>query len=660
MPAKVTSARPIISAAAVAEVLRGLRMAFCLARLPGSRKALANGQPIHLASGRAISGLRMATPRKITTAPAPTTEIRLSTSRNSPSSSRPTPISVTSEPMIERRRIERDGGVAASARIAATGGTRVARSAGMNEDTSVITTPTTIETITVRSSKTVPVDGRSMPTAPSTPRRPSAITTPNPRPIAEATSPTRPDSSSTEPSTWRRLAPRQRSRASSRVRCATMIEKVLKIRKAPTNSATPANASSAVEKKPRPSWISLAERCAWSAPVMLSYLPGTAPATRSRSCSGVTPGLGDHVDLVELALAAQDLLGGLQVEDGQGRAGQVVRLAEAHDPGHRVGPRRALRQDLDLVADLEALLGSGSPVDGDLVRAGRYPARPHREVAVQLGRLRGGHAQRGRAAGGDGLTVLADELREAVDRALGDLDAVDALDLLEQRGGHGITDIALVTGEGLPGLDDHVDALGGVLEELAEDNVHGVGEHIGARHEAHSEHDRQRGERKAELVGQQSLDGRVPHGPFSPRASSSGRGPCRRWGWASRRRPCRPGGTARGRRGRRRPGRGSPSRSSGRTRRPSAAGSRAARRWRWSRGCRWARRRTRSRARTPGPWRRRPAAAGRRRARSAGGSGGHAGRRRRSPGRPRSGRPWCRPGPSAARCSPRRSASAAG
>src|SRR6266511_4125738 len=104
MPAKVTSARPIISAAAVAEVLRGLRMAFCLARLPGSRKALANGQPIHLASGRAIS--------------------------------------VLSEPMIERRRIERDGGVAASARIAATGGTRVARSAGMNEDTSVITTPT--------------------------------------------------------------------------------------------------------------------------------------------------------------------------------------------------------------------------------------------------------------------------------------------------------------------------------------------------------------------------------------------------------------------------------------------------------------------------------------------------------------------------------------
>jgi hypothetical protein len=290
IPAKVTSARPIISAAAVADVLRGLRMAFCLARLPGSRKTLANGQPIQLASGRAISGLRMATPRKMTTAPAPTAAMRLSMSRNSPSTSKPTPISVTTEPMIERRRIERDRGIAASARIAATGGTRVAFRAGMNDDTSVITTPTTSETITVRTSKTVPVDGRSIPTAPSTPRRPSAISTPHPRPIAEATSPTSPDSSMTELSTWRRLAPRQRSRASSRVRCATMIEKVLKIRNAPTNSATPANASSAVEKKPRPFWISLEERCAWSAPVMLSYLEGTAAAMRSRSWSEVTPG----------------------------------------------------------------------------------------------------------------------------------------------------------------------------------------------------------------------------------------------------------------------------------------------------------------------------------------------------------------------------------
>ena len=44
--------------------------------------------------------------------------------------------------------------------------------------------------------------------------------------------------------TWRRDAPSVRSSANSRMRWATVIEKVLKMMKAPTNSAMPANASS--------------------------------------------------------------------------------------------------------------------------------------------------------------------------------------------------------------------------------------------------------------------------------------------------------------------------------------------------------------------------------------------------------------------------------
>jgi hypothetical protein len=47
----------------------------------------------------------------------------------------------------------------------------------------------------------------------------------------------------TEPRTCRRDAPTVRSVANSRVRCATVIESVLKITKAPTNSAMPANVS---------------------------------------------------------------------------------------------------------------------------------------------------------------------------------------------------------------------------------------------------------------------------------------------------------------------------------------------------------------------------------------------------------------------------------
>ena len=47
-----------------------------------------------------------------------------------------------------------------------------------------------------------------------------------------------------------------RSTPNSRLRCATVIENVLKIVKAPTNSATKANTSSAVLRKLRSSAVS--------------------------------------------------------------------------------------------------------------------------------------------------------------------------------------------------------------------------------------------------------------------------------------------------------------------------------------------------------------------------------------------------------------------
>ncbi len=50
-------------------------------------------------------------------------------------------------------------------------------------------------------------------------------------------------SPSTDAFTWRRLAPMARIRASSLVRWPTRMLKVLKIRNAPTNSATPAKTS---------------------------------------------------------------------------------------------------------------------------------------------------------------------------------------------------------------------------------------------------------------------------------------------------------------------------------------------------------------------------------------------------------------------------------
>ncbi len=122
MVTKLTRASPIISAAAVEAVRRGLRIAFSRASLPGWPAQRANGQPSSRASGRATSGLSTPTPRKITTAPPATLASRLPCLANSPASSSPTPATVISVPSTVRRRPERAGAATASSCSAATVG----------------------------------------------------------------------------------------------------------------------------------------------------------------------------------------------------------------------------------------------------------------------------------------------------------------------------------------------------------------------------------------------------------------------------------------------------------------------------------------------------------------------------------------------------------
>ena len=99
----------------------------------------------------------------------------------------------------------------------------------------------------MRASNTSGADGSVIPNALSRALSPSAATTPSPRPTVDATSPVSAASPSTEPNTCRRPAPTRRSSASSRVRWPTVIDRVLKIVKAPTNRAMAAKMSSAVE-----------------------------------------------------------------------------------------------------------------------------------------------------------------------------------------------------------------------------------------------------------------------------------------------------------------------------------------------------------------------------------------------------------------------------
>ena len=156
-------------------------------------------------------------------------------------------------PRTKRRRI----GISSSvwwADTAATGAIRTARRAGLMAETTVTPTPTTRQTITVRASNTSGPVGSVTPKPLNSFSSPTAASTPRPRPMREDRSPTIAASPMTERNTWRRLAPTMRSSASSRVRCPTMMEKVLRMVKPPTKSAMKANTSSAVLKNPS-AWL---------------------------------------------------------------------------------------------------------------------------------------------------------------------------------------------------------------------------------------------------------------------------------------------------------------------------------------------------------------------------------------------------------------------
>ena len=103
--------------------------------------------------------------------------------------------------------------------------------------------PTISETTIVLVANTVSASGSSRSSARNSASSPFASPSPRNRPTTDARKPITKASRSTERSTCRREAPSVRSVANSRVRCATVIERVLKITKEPTNSAIPAKAS---------------------------------------------------------------------------------------------------------------------------------------------------------------------------------------------------------------------------------------------------------------------------------------------------------------------------------------------------------------------------------------------------------------------------------
>ena len=238
----VTSATPIISAEAVTAVRPGWRIAL--------RRASAPAEPPTFSAGRPISDARPRTAR------------------------------------AGRRTLWAPG---SASRSAATGGTRVARHAGIRPATSVTSVPTSIETTTVRLANTMPASGSERSIERKIASRPLATPKPTPSPTSDASTPIASASSSTEPRTCRRVAPTIRSSPNSRERWATVIESVLKIVKAPTKIAMKPNTSSTVRmiemNCSRPSSV----KRSWALAVCTWAEEPTASPTALRTSAAGTP-----------------------------------------------------------------------------------------------------------------------------------------------------------------------------------------------------------------------------------------------------------------------------------------------------------------------------------------------------------------------------------
>ena len=284
-----TSASPIISAAAVAAVRPGLRTAFSRANRPGTPLSRSSGRPTSDASGATRRGLNRATPMNMPAAPTPIQASPGERTPNSPSSIAATPSATSTTAAALRRRRSRGVATTAPSRRPVTGGTRVARSAGSMAATTVSTVPSTSPRITVRGVTTVPVAGRSISIASNSALITRAKPIPASTPTADASSPVTNASVTTEPRIWRRLAPSVRSIANSRVRWATVIEKVLKIRNEATNSETPAKISSAVLRMSMNSPTSSRCDSTFCAPVSAWTEFGSSAERLAASSSGEVP-----------------------------------------------------------------------------------------------------------------------------------------------------------------------------------------------------------------------------------------------------------------------------------------------------------------------------------------------------------------------------------
>ena len=203
--------------------------------------------------------------------------------------------------------------------------------------------------------------------------------------------------------------------------------------------------------------------------------------------------IGDaDVDGVELAFGPQYLGGRRWVPQGERGSAETVAVAEPD--GRRKGERVAAgrRHDVDLVADFEVVVVGGVLVEGHLVGSDRSFTIEQANRLVRIGAVPRGSEHR-RPAGCHGVALLVDDLRGALQGAVGVGDTGNGGDGVDEVGGHRVTGrLALVAGvvtEGEGRADLQVGVRVGVAEQRVEAGAHAVGEHERADDEGHAEDD---------------------------------------------------------------------------------------------------------------------------------------------------------------------------
>ena len=211
---KVIRPIPIVSATVVVAVRAGLRRAPVVARRIRTPNSRDGSQPRTAASGPATSGPAARKPRKKTVPPAAT--------RNTPVLVAGMPLAVRASPAAPSRtatvtRVFRPRTVPSGGAVsAATGAVRDAAIAGSSAAPTVTAVPVARDTAT---------DAAVSATLPEFTAAASAA--PRPSPATLAARPSTSDSVSMSAMTWRRVAPTQRSSATSRSRWASRMRKVL-------------------------------------------------------------------------------------------------------------------------------------------------------------------------------------------------------------------------------------------------------------------------------------------------------------------------------------------------------------------------------------------------------------------------------------------------